>query len=225
MKRAIGRLLSAAGILLGLFFLVSFGLLGWRMVAPVRAAPRPEPCAEIEVETNGWHTNLLIPAALLPVGHPLRRLFPHAQILAVGWGDRDAYRTGAQQPWRHALALIPPRPSVLHVAADPGWKGRRVAVAESGVRGLSAYLESATRLNAEGAAIVVSQGQVPGRSVFVEGREAFHIFNVCNQWTARALKAAGLPVSDLGAWTSQSVMRQISAAPVCPRFAQRRSGA
>jgi hypothetical protein len=189
------------------------------MVAPVRAAPQPTGrCAEIVLEANGWHTNLVFPASLLPEDHPLRRLYPQARTLAVGWGDRDAYPLGGQEPWRHAIALIPPRPSVLHVAADPGWGGPRVAIAEGGRRGFSDFLAQTVRLGEDGRPVVVSPGQIPGRSAFIESRDIFHLYNLCNQWTARALRAAGLPVSPIGAWTSESVARQISKGPRCPFF-------
>lgn len=226
MKRAIFRILEEAGLLLGVFFLVSFNLLGWRMVAPVRAAPQPTGrCVEIVLEASGWHTNLVFPASLLPEDHPLRQLYPRAQTLAVGWGDRDAYPKGGQEPWRHVIALIPPRPSVLHVAADSGWGGPRVAITEEGRRGLSDFLAQAVRLGADGRPIVVSPGQIQGRSAFIESRDIFHLYNLCNQWTARALRAAGLPVSPIGAWTSESVARQISKGPRCPDLAQSQSGA
>jgi hypothetical protein len=213
----IGRILGGGGVLLGVFFLVSFNLLGWRMVVPAPYVPTPAgPCREIAVETNGWHTNLVFDVALLPEEHPLRQLYPQATSLAVGWGDRDAYRTGAREPWRHAIALIPPRLSVLHVAADPGWDGRSVAITPAGVQGLSDYLARAARLDPEGRVMVVSPGQIGGRSAYIEGRDVFHVYNLCNHWTARALRAAGLSVSDVGAWTSESVLRQIERAPRCP---------
>lgn len=209
----------AAGACAGAVLAVSAALLAWRGVAPAPEIPPPDgPCVEIMVASNGFHTDLVFPAAVLPRDHPLRRLYPEARLFSVGWGDREAYRTGSEQPWRHVEALFP-GPSVLHVAADPGWRGAPAAISESGAAALSAYLRAALEPNAAGEAAVVSEGLVPGRSAFVAARESFHAFNLCNHWTARALRAAGLPVSDLGAWLAEGVLRQLRHAPRCPAAA------
>lgn len=48
-----------------------------------------------------------------------------------------------------------------------------------------------------------------GDSRFYPARERFHLFNTCNVWTARALRAAGLPFAP--AVTAEGVMAQARA--------------
>lgn len=212
------------GAALGVFLMACIGLLGFRLLLPApEIAPPSGPCVEVMVASNGFHTDLIFPAAILPTDHPLRRLFPRARTLAVGWGDREAYRSGAQRPWLHLMTMIPPRPSVMHVAADTGWAGRRAAISARGAAQLALHLRDALTPTRGGDATIVSSGQIPGRSYFLAAREHFHIFNLCNHWTARTLNAAGLPVTDLGAWTADAVTHQIARAPTCA--APRRIGA
>ena len=55
-------------------------------------------------------------------------------------------------------------------------------------------------LDAKNAVVIVAPGKVIGRSDFLRTRGSFHLFNVCNQWLARALRAAGVDVNARAAW-------------------------
>ena len=48
-----------------------------------------------------------------------------------------------------------------------------------------------------------------GKSRFYLSRETYHVFKTCNVWTARGLRAAGLPITS--AWTIQvdSLMSEV----------------
>lgn len=213
----IARALRFAALAVVLVLAGSAAAFGWRIVAPVHAiAPPDGPCTEIGLVSNGYHTDLVIPVAMLEADHPLRTLYPPARTLTIGWGDRDAYRFSPERPWLNVMALIPPSPSVLHVAADVRRDVIPLPLSAEGVRGLSGYLRRAVRVGADGRAIYVSEGYHPGRSAFIEGRDEFHVFRLCNHWTAGALKAGGLRVSTLGAWSAASVTRQVGAGARCP---------
>jgi hypothetical protein len=54
---------------------------------------------------------------------------------------------------------------------------------------------------------------------FYPGRETFHLLRTCNVWTARALRAAGLPVGD--ALTRAGVVRQVRPLGTRPSSAAR----
>lgn len=217
--------LRVLGVGAGLILALAVLAFTCRMIAPARVAQAPPPgdCVEIELVSNGWHSDLIVPAGLFPAEHPLRRIFPRARRLSIGWGDRDAYRFGAQQPWLHVLALLPQR-SVMHVAAESGWAGTHVAVSREQAGELVRYIGAELRLAPDGRAIYVGPGNVPGRSVFLEATQIFSALNVCNHWMARALRAAGLPVSDFGAWTGEAVRRQLGAGSRCPPTDSRRIG-
>lgn len=189
------------------------------------ATPRPlqaGDCFEVAVWSNGVHTSLSIPAEALPPDHPFRRLYPEARHLLIGWGDAAFYRSDGTD-WRLGLrALIPPSPSAVHVLASDTpaetWftptEAPRFGIDRAGAVELSRFLAQALETGADGAPKVLSEGQVPGASVFLAGREGFHAFNVCNHWTARALRAAGLDVR--GAWSAEAVKRQVRGLPRCP---------
>ncbi|MBI1187507.1 MAG: DUF2459 domain-containing protein [Alphaproteobacteria bacterium] len=206
----------AAGLAVLLTLVLSVAALGWRMAAPIRVAPTPVgPCTEIGLDTNGWHTDLVMPAAIFPEDHPFRRLYPDARRFSVGWGDRDAYRFADKDPWLNVAAIIPPSASAVHVSADAPATGPFVAISEDGARALVAHIDRTLRIDARGRLIRVDEGYRPD-SVFVESGAQFHVFRLCNQWVAEGLRAAGLPVSPLGAWTAASVVRQIRNGPRCP---------
>jgi hypothetical protein len=64
-------------------------------------------------------------------------------------------------------------------------------------------------LDGAGQPIRTSDGKVVGRSAFLRTRGSFHLFNVCNQWMARALRAAGVDVNARAAWLAGPLIRQV----------------
>jgi hypothetical protein len=93
-----------------------------------------------------------------------------------------------------------------------------LAISGAGGRALADFLERALTLDAAGRAIIIAPGHLPGRSVFVRTHGDFHLFNVCNHWMARALRAAGIDVNARLAWSADGVVADARrAAPAaCP---------
>jgi hypothetical protein len=57
---------------------------------------------------------------------------------------------------------------------------------------------------------ITSLGQgLYGNSRFYLSRESYHLFNTCNVWTARVLRAAGLPITPATATRVESLMSQV----------------
>jgi uncharacterized protein (TIGR02117 family) len=205
--------------------LVAVGL-GLALAASDGAAPRPVvagPCAPLGIWSNGAHTSLIVPAGMLAPDHPLRRPFPSARWFLVGWGDVDFYPSDGSDIGLALRSLIPPRASVVHVLATqplPTEIFPASAVAWSGLTPeqetrLAAFLADAVMRDGEGAAIFAAPGQVAGASAFFKGVDGFHAFSLCNHWTAKALRAAGLTVTPWGAFTAGSVTGQIRRTPIC----------
>jgi len=46
-------------------------------------------------------------------------------------------------------------------------------------------------------------------SLFYPARGKFHLFNTCNSWTARALKAAGYPLGMLDPVTADELIAKV----------------
>jgi uncharacterized protein (TIGR02117 family) len=195
---------------------------------PAPAAPpaRAGDCVVLHLWTNGYHSDLGIPASMLASDHPLRQLFPHADTLLVGWGEDAFYHSDGSNLLLGLDALIPPSPTVMHVVAgaEAGhvYLGRtvdqQIAVSREGAAGLADYLKTALVLDPEGRASIESPGKVIGASYFLRARGNFHLFNVCNQWMARALRSAGVNVNWRDKWLGTPLVEEVRrrAPAACP---------
>ena len=102
-------------------------------------------------------------------------------------------------------AALVPTPAVMHMAGlaaaprDDGSNREVVAVplTEAGFLNLIEALAAEFERPAGGRAVTVSRGLYPG-SRFYNARGEFHLFNTCNTWTARMLRAAGVAISPSG---------------------------
>jgi len=185
--------------------------------APSAAEPAPGDCVQLHMWSNGYHSDIGAPADIFPADHPLRRLYPEARTLLIGWGDERFYFSDGSNLWLGLDALIPPSPSVMHVAFNAESSAHylgpnddtQIAISHEGAARFVDYVTRALVLDAAGEAIVTSPGKVIGHSSFLRTRGSFHLFNVCNQWMARALRAAGVDVNARGAWLAGGLIRQV----------------
>jgi uncharacterized protein (TIGR02117 family) len=193
-----------------------FAYLYMPIPAPNVAAPSADDCVELHLYSNGYHSDIGAPASLFPENHPLRRLYPNAESFLIGWGDEAFYYSDGTNLWLGLDALIPPSPSVLHVAYNAeessAYLGPNddlaVGVSREGADRFVRYIDRALILDANGDAVPTSTGKVVGRSSFLRTRGSFHLLNVCNQWMARALRAAGVDVNARAAWLAGPLIRQ-----------------
>ncbi|OGI52485.1 MAG: hypothetical protein A3E57_02415 [Candidatus Muproteobacteria bacterium RIFCSPHIGHO2_12_FULL_60_33] len=174
-----------------------------------------EPTAPIYLVSHGWHTGLVMRRADIPVGlWPEAGDFPQAEYLEVGWGDRDYYQARAPGLWTTLKAALAPTPSVLHVVGFrdppavyfPASEVVELRLPRAGVERLVRYIHDAHAREGRPPVAPLGPG-LYGDSRFYPARETFHLFNTCNVWTARALRAAGLPVRD--AITTEGLMAQV----------------
>jgi uncharacterized protein (TIGR02117 family) len=178
--------------------------------APVRGLFPPHPGQKTEtfyLLEHGWHDGLIVKSDTLPraarpdwTAPPWRgRQFKY---LEVGWGDAGFYNAKKITPGITLKALFWKNPAVLHVVAmdqppeiyfrDSGLV--RVTVSEEGYRRLCDYLAAAYKTDAGGHRIDLGPG-LYGESRFYAATGFYYSFNTCNVWTARALRATGVPVS------------------------------
>lgn len=185
--------------------------------APSVAAPTAGDCVELRLYSNGFHTDIGAPAAIFPENHPLRRLYPQAREFLIGWGEDAFYHSDGTNLWLALDALIPPSPTVMHIAYNAPYAAvylgpnddSAVAISRAGAAGFVHYVDQSLVLRPDGGVVVVSPGKVIGRSSFLRTRGSFHLFNVCNQWMARALRAAGVDVNARAAWLAGGLLRQV----------------
>lgn len=171
------------------------------------------PAIAIYLVSHGWHTGIVVKRADIPEGLWLeRRDFPQAEYLEVGWGDREFYRSADPGLWVTLKAAFWPTASVLHVVGFRGpsaeyFRGSEVielALPRAGFERLVRYVHDAHAR--DGARAAPLGPGLYGDSRFYPARETFHLFRTCNVWTARALRAAGVPVRD--AITMEGLMSQ-----------------
>lgn len=194
--------------------------------APNVAAPSAGDCVTLHLWSNGYHSDIGAPAEIFPADHPLRRLYPEAREFLIGWGDQAFYYSDGTNLWLGLDAIIPPSPSVMHVTYDApeasAYLGPNddlaMAISREGAARFVAYVDRALILDEAGNVSVTTPGKIVGRSVFVRTRGSFHLFNVCNQWMARALRAAGIDVNARAAWLAGPLIRQARgvSSPSCP---------
>jgi len=183
------------------------------------AARGAAPEARVYVISNGWHTEIGVPADLLrgPLAM-VRRSFPGAPYFAFGWGER-AFYMNPDPTWTEALrALLPARAVLLvlaldNVPTDAFVKGISVVglpLSAPGEDALAAFLwQSFARTQAD-APERLSGGPYPA-SAFYGARGTYDGEHTCNSWTAEALRQAGLPVRTAGVVFAGQVMRQVRA--------------
>lgn len=214
-RRGISKRPIAASATLA--FVALFAYLYLPIPAPNVAQASAGDCVELRLYSNGYHSDIGAPASLFPEAHPLRKLYPEAESFLIGWGDQRFYYSDGADLMLGLDALIPPSPSVLHIAYNAGpssaYLGPNdetpIAISREGAASFVAYIDRALVLDENGAPIQTSTGKVIGRSAFLRSRGSFHLFNVCNQWMARALRAAGVDVNARAAWLAGPLIRQV----------------
>lgn len=169
------------------------------------------------VADHGWHTGLILPreeiTALLP---DLAGDFPPGgRYLDFGWGDEVIYQArGISSPAVCGAVLWPTRAvmNVMPVSAHPAEfyiesEIVTVTVFRRDLARMADFIRQSFALDVNGRPKRLSVGDYG--DLFYRANGAYHAFNTCNTWTARALSAAGLPVSASGTLTAGSVMRQL----------------
>ena len=184
-------------------------------IKPDDSGPRTQ---LIQVASNGWHAAIVVPApALADTGLlPEAADFPHAAFLEFGWGDRVYYPAKEKTVGMTLAAALAPTPAVMHMAGlagapRAGGSSREVVavgLTEAGFLNLIEALAAEFERPAGGRAASVARGLYPG-SRFYNARGSFHLFNTCNTWTARMLRAAGVAISPSGIVTADGLMARL----------------
>ncbi len=173
----------------------------------------------IFVTSNGWHSGIVVAKADLPPARlPETADFPEARFLEFGWGDAVFYPAKKVTLGMKLRAALVPTPAVMHVVGlwtDPARYFPQAEVVslpieEQNFRRLVDFIEAS--FERSGAARATATG--PGlyaSSRFYPAKGSFHLFNTCNNWTARALAAAGFEVNPARTFRAEALMRQVRA--------------
>lgn len=191
---------------------------------PAAGKPSAGNCETITVSTNGFHTNLYLPADMFSETSTIRSEWPGASWFVVGWGDEGFYREGPNIS-RSIAAIIPPSPTVLHITATPESPDQyflddavTVALSTDGMAEIARLIEARFARTVDGEPITLAEGHYPGVSAFYRAKGSYHAFHTCNQWLAGVLRRAGLPINAPSAIPAQGVMWQLKlrAPKTCP---------
>ena len=177
------------------------------------------PTVDVFVVSHGYHAGIAISTARVAdvaSQHGYAALIAITQRFAaypfieIGWGDEGFYSSvpdaGSLTIGLAMRALFQPgNASVLHVVGlsdtprqtFPSADIVRVSISEEAfVRMMRELDESFARSGSSPMPKVLGKG-LYGPSLFYRANGSFHIFNVCNQWVARLLSVAGLPIAPL----------------------------
>jgi uncharacterized protein (TIGR02117 family) len=177
-------------------------------------APPEQPAEVIFVVSHGWHAGLVLPSRAAAVADwPLGSASRRAEQVEIGWGERDYYMTSDPGWWLAVKAVLLPNESVLHLVwlnapleeLFPRSEILEIQLSAVGMERLSRYIGDSFARNDHGLGIDLGAGRY-GDSRFYLSRERYHAFNTCNVWVARALRAAGCPISPVFALTVKDLM-------------------
>lgn len=214
------------------FGLIAAALIGvvaalWTWTLPGRSAtPEEAAAAEALILNNGFHTDLAVPRAALearpgPLAETVRAL-PQGDWVLIGWGDarfyvdqspiEDRLLDGARaffRPGNASVLMLDPHVGDPRARAAPD-RVRALPLTARDLDALAARIEGSLDLGGGAPRLAAAR---PGDDArFYAARGRFWILNLCNNWTARTLNAAGLPVRPLRSVTAGEVMAAIDRA-------------
>jgi hypothetical protein len=177
-------------------------------VAPVAGLWPPAPdvaSTVIHVSVDRWHAMIAV-----PVDPPSGT----GAFEEWGFAQRAWYLEGRQGPLDAVGALLWPSEGVVEVARAGTLWAHRTPQPPAEVFTFRLGPEGQRRLRAHLAASVAAPEPVAtvGASRFYRAHGDYHLFNTCHPWAARALRAAGLPVSPGAALTRAMLSDQLARA-------------
>ena len=168
----------------------------------------------VYVVRRGWHSGIALAAADWPQpDSALLASFPDARYLEFGWGDAAFYQADKPTAGMALSAALWPSSTVMEVVplptAPPPGTGDFESIA---VHVTAAELNAiASSINASFAHPINATGKTyptaGGDARFFDARGKFHLFRMCNRWTAELLELAGCAVGPRLALTAGQVVK------------------
>jgi uncharacterized protein (TIGR02117 family) len=195
----------------------------------------------IYVVNHGRHTGIVVPAGKIQSNLPqLRKRFGKTPYIEFGWGDKVFYQAEETTIFLALRAILWPTESVIHAVAIPervdlffsDSQVEKLYISGTEYSSLITFITNSFYKTEKNDIIQLKSGKY-GNSQFYQGEGSFYLMNTCNNWTAKALKSAGMDMSPVFKLTSDSVMDyivkynqtlknesngQTGFAPACPDF-------
>ena len=180
------------------------------------------------VGSHGWHTSIIVERSSIRAGLWPRgiadRTFARYRYLEIGWGDRKFYTAPKPGVAMAIDAAFSAGPSVLHIVGlQPPittvlpWSAIvEIPCTRAELENLCRALGQSFDVDARGAAREIGNGLYGETSRFYPARGKYYLFNTCDTWTARMMKAGGLaartdPISTGSAGSVIAQARRLSA--------------
>jgi len=175
----------------------------------------------VYIRSNGVHTWIVMPKVAegvdwRPYSRPEHLRDPRhgaSDHVAIGYGNRDFYLN--TPTWNDltvgtaAAAFFGNGPTLLHVehtnAPQPEEWQRPITLTPDEYRRLASFISNRFDLDAQGRTMPVLGRGYGAADMFYDAKGGYSFVLTCNEWTGRALRAAGVRT---GVWTplEQSIM-------------------
>lgn len=151
----------------------------------------------VYVASNGVHLDIIVPIERLN-GTEMRQISTpvSTQFIAFGWGDKDFYVNtptwGEMSFWVTFKALFLPTESIMHLTFYRQKLGhwKPIDLCPLQLEKLQVFLESSFVRDENGAYIELAQSGYTSMDTFFKANGKYSIFNTCNDWVNRGLKAS-----------------------------------
>lgn len=175
------------------------------------------PFNDVYIVDHGLHSGIIInqdeiPHALLPE----KDEFSNARYLEFGWGDKAFYIAEKPTLALALSALFSPTVSVLHILEIPLLVKEyypendiiKLQLSKTKFKNLLRYITDSIKRDEYGNSSPVAH-MLHTSNHFYLAKGKYHAFNTCNTWIAKAIHAAGVPITSNRTQTSADVMSQI----------------
>jgi uncharacterized protein (TIGR02117 family) len=174
------------------------------------------------VGSHDWHTSIVVPREQIPTDTWPRgitkRTFSPYPYLEIGWGDRKFYTAPKPNVAMALRAAFLSGSSVLHIVglgrplerALPWSALVRVSCTRAEFASLCRALGGTFERDASGHARALGAGLYGETSRFYQARGRYYLLNTCDTWTARMMRAGGLPAntSPVETWSAGATIAQ-----------------
>lgn len=165
------------------------------------------------VERERYHTAIIVPRELVVgVASQLETVLDDKPFVRFGWGDRDYYGSSKKNIFKAFKALVLPTLSVVEVSMLDSLDTavteiKKIDTQLVEVEKLMAFIVASFKFDEEAKPQLV---RVEENGIhYYKARGIYHMFKNCNNWTAKTLKVAGMPVRYRPSFFAAWVMRQL----------------
>ncbi|WP_083218754.1 TIGR02117 family protein [Candidatus Thiodiazotropha endoloripes] len=172
---------------------------------------------QVYVVSHEWHTGFVIPSKKVYESIPtLEDRFGHSGNIEFGWGDKKFYQAKEITTGLALRAILWPTETVVHAVAVPvnvsGYFGNSeielLCLNDNEITSLVAFISNSFSKNSLTEVEPLSEG-IYGDSQFYKGAGSYHLWNTCNEWTAKGLKSIGMDILTTPKFTAESVMNYL----------------